>query len=95
MKLLTTGIAGTMESGDILIEIEEKQSPGVEIELSSTVGNQYGRKIKEVMKRTIAENGLDGVLVKATDKGALDCTIRARVTAAVLRGCQVSEYRWE
>ena len=29
--------------------------------------------------------GIDQAEVKATDKGALDCTIRARVTAAAVR----------
>ena len=31
------------------------------------------------------ERGIDKAHVKATDKGALDCTIRARVTAAAVR----------
>lgn len=95
MQLVTTGIAGTMESGDILIEIADKGGPGVEIELNSTVSNQYGRQIKAVIRETIAACGLTGVHVKAVDKGSLDCTIRARVTAAAYRGCRCDACEWE
>lgn len=95
MQLLERGIAGTMESGDILIEIENIASQGVDISLDSTVGNQYGKQIKAVILETLAAHHIDGVFVKAVDKGSLDCTIRARVTAAVFRGLKSDGYRWE
>ncbi|MDD3919658.1 MAG: citrate lyase acyl carrier protein [Eubacteriales bacterium] len=95
MQLQNTGIAGTMESGDILIEVEKKDGPGVEVSLESTVGNQYGAQIKQVIRDTVASCGVDGVRVKAVDKGSLDCTIRARVTAAVHRTAGNGEYTWQ
>jgi len=94
VRLINTGIAGTMESGDILIEITESEISGITITLESTVENQFGGQIKATIKNTIAEYGLDNVNVHAIDKGSLDCTIRARVTAAILRGCQSEKYRW-
>ena len=75
--------AGTLESGDILIQIAPAK--GLEIELQSSVAAQFGRQIKEVIKDTLEGLGVNDAYVKAVDKGALDCTIRARVTAAAVR----------
>ena len=46
---------------------------------------QFGRQIKSVITETLEGLGISDAYVKATDKGALDCTIRARVTAAAVR----------
>ena len=93
MELLKTGVAGTLESGDIYVEVE-KCDGGVTIELDSTVLNLYGRQIREVITETVKKNGIDNVRITATDKGALDCTIRARVTTALHRACESSDYGW-
>ena len=70
---LKNAMAGTLESGDILIQIAPSDVDGLHIELDSTVAYQFGEQIKK----------------KATDKGALDCTIKARVTAAAVRSTGV------
>ncbi len=93
MELIKTGTAGTVESGDILVEVE-KAPAGVEIRLDSTVMGLYGRRIREVIEETVAECGADGLIVTASDKGALDCTIRARVKTAILRACGSRDYGW-
>ena len=77
--------AGTFESGDILIQLFPPDKEGIEIDLESSVARQFGDQIKKVISDTLSENGITDVRVKAVDKGALDCTIRARVTAAVVR----------
>lgn len=83
---METANAGTVESGDIYIELTpDKQNEGVKIELNSTVESQFGDQIKNVILQTLEELKVSGVTICATDKGALDCTIRARVTAAVSR----------
>lgn len=84
MELKDT-FAGTLESGDILIQISPSQTEGVQIELDSTVAYQFGEQIRKVIAETLEELGVRSALVRATDKGALDCTIRARVTAAAVR----------
>ncbi len=94
MELIKTGMAGTVESGDILVEVEKSTEPGVEIELDSTVMGLYGRQIRQVISETVAQCGLDGIKVTASDKGALDCTIRARVKTAILRACDSCDYGW-
>jgi len=77
--------AGTLESGDILVQIEPSQQEGIEIELQSPVAAQFGRQIRTVIEDTLKELKVNNVYVKAVDKGALDCTIRARVAAAAVR----------
>lgn len=77
--------AGTLESGDILIRITPADVNGLTINLDSTVAYQFGAQIKKVIADTLGELGVSGVRVDATDKGALDCTVRARVTAAAVR----------
>jgi len=80
-----SGTAGTLESGDILVQIELADNGGVEIDLNSTVACQFGDQIKKVITEALGESGVENARVKATDKGALDCTIKARVTAAAVR----------
>ena len=76
-------IAGTLESGDIMISIGPGE--GLEVELQSSVEAQFGRQIRELIKDTLEGLGVKDARVKAIDKGALDCTIKARVTAAAVR----------
>jgi len=93
MELLKTGAAGTMESGDIYVEVD-KGAGGVEIELQSTVASLYGRRIKEVISEVLKEQGVSSARVTANDKGALDCTIRARVATALLRASEQGDSGW-
>lgn len=76
-------IAGTLESGDIMISIGPGK--GLEVELQSSVEAQFGRQIRLLITETLEGLGVKDASVKAIDKGALDCTIRARVTAAAVR----------
>ncbi|MCQ2327435.1 MAG: citrate lyase acyl carrier protein [Bacteroidales bacterium] len=77
--------AGTLESGDIMIQIEPSDKEGLQINLDSTVAYQFGEQIKSVIAETLKNLDINNAVVNATDKGALDCTIRARVTAAAVR----------
>ena len=82
---IKTAMAGTLESGDIFIQIAPNDNAGLHIDLDSTVAYQFGDQIEKVITETLQGLGIDQAEVKATDKGALDCTIRARVTAAAVR----------
>lgn len=84
---LKEAIAGTLESGDIMVRIGPAQSgrTGLSIELDSSVAAQFGRQIKDLIASTLEDLDIHNATVSATDKGALDCTIRARVTAAAVR----------
>ena len=80
---IKNAVAGTLESGDIMVQIAP--GDGLQVELQSSVAAQFGRQIKALITETLQGLGIDNAYVKATDKGALDCTIRARVTAAAVR----------
>lgn len=78
--------AGTLESGDILVQISPAApGAGLEVRLDSSVAAKFGKQIERVIRQTLGDLGVADAVVDATDKGALDCTIRARVTAAAVR----------
>lgn len=77
--------AGTLESGDIYIEMTPTDEGGLVIELNSTVNYQFGKRIRKVITETLVQAGITNAVVVATDKGALDCTVRARVESAAER----------
>ena len=58
---------------------------GLSISLQSSVQAQFGRQIEAVIAETLKGLGVTDAHVDAVDKGALDCTIKARVTAAAVR----------
>nr|WP_092072628.1 citrate lyase acyl carrier protein [Dendrosporobacter quercicolus]NSL48601.1 citrate lyase acyl carrier protein [Dendrosporobacter quercicolus DSM 1736]SDM39506.1 citrate lyase subunit gamma (acyl carrier protein) [Dendrosporobacter quercicolus] len=80
------GQAGTLESSDIIITVAPAP-PGADIviELVSPVAKQYGKQIKQAIKEELTELGVADAAVQANDKGALDCTVKARVKTAVER----------
>ena len=90
MKILKPAIAGTLESCDCQVTVE----PGigkVEFELYSSVVNQFGNQIRRVVLHTLENLGVDNVRIAVVDKGALDCTIKARVEGAVYRSAGQTE----
>lgn len=95
MMIKDVGISGTLESSDITISIEQNEGKGIEIMLKSTVESQFGRQIRKVIRETLEEMGITDVLVRANDKGALDCTIQARVMTAVSRASRTVCCPWE
>ena len=90
MEIKTTAVAGTLESSDIQIMIS-KGSNGIEIDLESEVKKAYGDQIEKVITDTLKAYGLENDKVKATDKGALDCVIKARTLAAAQRATETSD----
>lgn len=85
-KLLKTAQAGTVESSDVLITLTPAEAgTGIQVELISPTMQQYGEHIKKVIITTLTALGIRDAGVHANEKGALDCTIEARVKAAVER----------
>ena len=69
----------------------EPRTGGIHLELSSSVMNQYGRQIKATVLETLERLGVTNAQVTVVDKGALDCTLKARVECAVFRSCGQSD----
>ena len=83
MEIKKSSSAGTLESNDCLIRLESND--GVEIVLNSPVEYEFGDQIRKVVKDVLDKSGVDGVKVIIEDKGALDCTIAARLKTAIGR----------
>ena len=95
MEIKKTAVAGTLESSDIQIMLSQHNGPTV-IDLESAVEKQFGAQIRQLMLSVLAQYQLENVKIKAVDKGALDCTIKARLTTAIQRatGTQ-NQPNWE
>lgn len=79
--------AGTLESSDIYVEIAPAQAgSGIVLNLTSVVMQQFGPEIEAVIRQTLADLGVNDAELTVSDRGAVDCTIRARVETAVCRG---------
>jgi len=79
--------AGTLESSDIFVEIAPAEAgSGIELDVTSVVYAQFGQEIERVIRQTLEDLGVADAQIRVSDRGAVDCTIRARVETAVCRG---------
>ena len=90
MEIQKAAVAGPLESSDAQVTVEPRTG-GIHLELSSSVMNQYGRQIKATVLETLERLGVTNAQVTVVDKGALDCTLKARVECAVFRSCGQSD----
>jgi len=84
MELIKSAVAGTMESSDAYVEIEPAE--GLDIQLESVVGQQFGDAIRAVVKDVLTEQGVENAKIRVVDRGALECVLRARIETAIVRG---------
>ena len=88
MVVEKSAMTGTLESSDAMVTVEPAE--GLEVSIESSVLNQYGRQIKATVLETLERLDVKDAKVIVVDKGALDCTLRARVECAVFRSCDAS-----
>ena len=95
MEIMKPAIAGTLESSDAQVTVEPGEG-SIELALTSSVMNQYGRQIRATVLETLERLEVKSARVTVVDKGALDCTLKARVECAVFRSCGQSaqNIRW-
>jgi len=84
LEIKKAAAAGTMESSDVYVEIEPGK--GIQIQLESVVLAQYADAIEKAVREVLLEQGVENACIRVTDRGALDCVIRARVETAIHRG---------
>lgn len=84
-KIIKPAVSGTLESSDIMVTIEPNGEPGLKIKIKSSVDMYYHEAILNTIKNTLEELEVKDANISVVDKGALDCTIRARVITAVRR----------
>lgn len=94
MTVKQTATAGTTESSDIMITLKPNAS-GIKIELDSNVKKQFGAHIEGLITAILKRLDINDIKVEAVDKGALDCTIKARTIAAAYRLRGQADYEWE
>ena len=94
MKIEKPAVAGTLESSDCMVTVEPGEG-SVQLELDSAVIHQFGNQIRKVTYETLENLGIDDVKITIVDKGALDCTIKARIEGAVYRSVeQFNDLPW-
>ena len=88
MVIEKTAMAGTLESSDAQVTVSPADK--LEVVIESSVINQYGRQIKATVEDVLDRLDIKQGLISVVDKGALDCTLKARVECAVFRSCDAS-----
>lgn len=91
MEIRKPAMAGTLESSDCQVTVEAGDGK-IDFTLESAVINQYGNQIRRVVYETLGNLGIKNIRIAIVDKGALDCTIRARVEGAVYRSLEQTEH---
>lgn len=90
MEIKKPAVAGTLESSDCMVTVEPGDGK-VDLELSSVVIRQFGPQIRKVIFETLERLEVTDARVTVVDKGALDCTLKARVECAVFRSSDTKE----
>ena len=89
MEVKKAAMAGTLESSDAQVTVEPGNG-SVELSIESSVIHQFGKQIKATVLETLNRLDVTNAKVTVVDKGALDCTLKARVECAVFRSCDAS-----
>jgi citrate lyase subunit gamma (acyl carrier protein) len=91
MKIQKTATAGSLESSDALVTIHPCAEEGVACQIESIVIKQYGARIRRVTEEVAAASGISGASIHVQDRGALECTLRARLETAIARATEHSD----
>lgn len=88
MKIIAQAAAGTLESNDVLVTVSPNEQ-GIELAIESIVLNQFEQQIRQAVLDTAQDLGVQAAHVALNDRGALECTIKARVETALRRASEV------
>jgi len=91
IKIVKRAAAGTLESSDALIIVKPLNGDDIKIEISSIVKQQYQKQIERVVCQTLEVMQVNGIYIKVEDRGALDCTLAARIETAITRATAVED----
>lgn len=85
MKALRSVTAGSLESSDVLVTITPLAEEKVEYVIDSIVIKQFGARIRKVTEEMANQAGVSAARIHVQDRGALECTLRARLETALDR----------
>ncbi len=83
MQIKKETVCGTLQSNDCLVRIEPAET--LELHLKSSVMAEFGVQIKNAVQEVLDTFEVRACRLFLEDKGALDCTIKARVETALRR----------
>ncbi|MCI9163221.1 MAG: citrate lyase acyl carrier protein [Lachnospiraceae bacterium] len=90
MEIKKAAMAGTLESSDAQVTVEPGNGT-IELSIESSVIHQFGKQIRATVLETLGRLEVGSAKVTVVDKGALDCTLKARVECAVYRSNDMTE----
>ena len=90
MEIKKAAMAGTLESSDAQVTVEPGNGQ-IDLSVESSVIHQFGRQIKAAVLETLDRLGVTDAKVTVVDKGALGCTLKARVECAVYRANDMTQ----
>ncbi len=82
---MNTSQAGTLESMDCLVTLEEAPGAGLKIEISGASAARFRSAMEKKITETLSALGASDLNVTVQDNGALDIVLGARVEAAYKR----------
>ena len=83
MNIVKRASAGTMQSSDLMVQVEPFDR--LDIRIESTVKKQFEHLIRERIEAVLRRQAVTRALVTVSDRGALDYAIEARVETALRR----------
>ncbi|EBX3461668.1 citrate lyase acyl carrier protein [Salmonella enterica subsp. enterica serovar Give] len=95
MKINQLAVAGTLESGDVMIRIAPLDTQDIDLQISSSVEKQFGEAIRATILEVLSRYDVHGVQLNVDDKGALDCILRARLETLLARASGIAALPWE
>jgi len=88
MKINKSSVCGSLQSNDCLVEAAPADT--LHIELESPLKDRFGAQMLAAVRDAAHALGVTAAYIRVTDKGALDCTLRARTKTALQRGAEDS-----
>lgn len=88
MDIRKPSVCGSLQSNDCLVEVMPADT--LRIELFSPLEDRFGAHMTAAAQAAAEALGVTGARIRITDKGALDCTIRARTAVALMRASEAT-----
>lgn len=82
-ELRKPAVCGSLQSNDCLVEVAPADE--LTIEVDSPLKDRFGALMEAAVHESLADLNIATAYVRVTDRGALDCTIRARTKVALER----------
>ena len=86
MTIMREAMAGTLESNDVLVRVSPATT--TQIDIDSIVLPQFGDQIRRAVLEVLSHMEVSAAAISLQDKGAIECTLKARVETALLRAME-------